>query len=79
VFYQPGRPVADWADVAPRLAGAPPGTDADFIRLMTTGIARTGRPPRPPMLRLHMSRSDAAAVLAYLKSLTPSEPDPGRP
>lgn len=71
VFYQPSRPIADWADVVPRIAGDPPGTPEDFIRLMTTGIARTGKPPRPPMLRLHMDRADAEAVLAYLKSLTP--------
>ena len=62
-------PVANWALVTPRLAGGPPGTDADFIKLMTTGIARTGQPPRPPMLRPHMTRADAEAVLAYLKSL----------
>ena len=70
VFYRPSRPVADWADVVPRIAGDPPGTREEFIRLMTTGIARTGKPPRPPMLRLHMERADAEAVLAYLKSLT---------
>lgn len=66
---RPTYPVANWAEVTPRLAGGPPGTDADFIRLMTTGIARTGQPPRPPMLRPHMTRPDAEAVLAYLKSL----------
>ncbi|MGH9666108.1 MAG: c-type cytochrome [Bryobacteraceae bacterium] len=59
----------EWALVAPRLAGRPPGTDEEFIRLMTTAIARTGEPPRMPMLRLHMTREDAEAVLAYLKSL----------
>jgi mono/diheme cytochrome c family protein len=69
VFYRPSEPVADWADVVPRIAGDPPGTADDFIRLMTTGIARTGAPPRPPMLRLHMERADAEAILAYLKSL----------
>lgn len=66
---RPTYPVANWALVTPRLAGGPPGTDADFIRLMTTGIARTGEPPKPPMLRPHMTRTDAEAVLAYLKSL----------
>jgi mono/diheme cytochrome c family protein len=67
---RPTYPIANWALVTPRLAGGPPGTDAEFIRLMTTGIARTGQPPRPPMLRPHMTRADAEAVLAYLKSLT---------
>lgn len=59
----------NWALRAPRIAGRPPGTDADFIRLMTTGIARTGEPPNPPMLQFHMTKDDAEAVLAYLKSL----------
>jgi len=69
VPYEPATHVADWAEVAPRLAGAPPGTDAEFITLMMTGISRTGRPPRSPMPQFRMSRSDAEAVLAYLKSL----------
>jgi len=62
-------PVANWALIVPRLAGGPPNTDAEFIRLLTTGIARTGAPPRPPMPTFHMTRQDAEAVLAYLKSL----------
>ena len=58
-----------WAVIEPRLAGRPPGTDADFIKLLTTGISRTGAPPRPPMPPFRMTRPDAEAVLAYLKSL----------
>jgi len=59
----------EWALVEPRLAGSPPGTDEQFIHLLTTGISRTGRPPRPPMPPFRMTRDDAEAVLAYLKSL----------
>jgi len=66
---QPTYAVPNWAIVEPRLAGRPPGTDEDFIRLLTTGIARTGAPPNPPMPRFHLTRADAEAVLAYLKSL----------
>jgi len=66
---QPTYAVPNWAVVEPRLAGRPPGTDEDFIRLLTTGISRTGAPPNPPMPRFRMTRSDAEAVLAYLKSL----------
>lgn len=61
--------IANWALVEPRLAGGPPGTDADFIRLLTTGISRTGAPPNPPMPNFRLNRADAEAVLAYLKSL----------
>jgi mono/diheme cytochrome c family protein len=66
---QPTYPSQDWAIKEPRLAGAPPGTDEQFIRLLTTGISRTGRPPNPPMPPFRMTREDAEAVLAYLKSL----------
>jgi mono/diheme cytochrome c family protein len=69
VPYAPARPDGAWADVAPRLAGLPPGTDDQFITLMMTGIARTGRPPRAPMPQFRMTRADAEAVLAYLKSI----------
>jgi mono/diheme cytochrome c family protein len=71
VILTPALPSLEWAQIAPRLAGAPPGTDEQFIKLLTTGIARTGRPPRLPMKQFHMTRADAEAVLAYLKSLQP--------
>jgi mono/diheme cytochrome c family protein len=66
---RPSYPSQYWALVEPRLAGRPPGTDADFVKLLTTGISRTGRPPNPPMPPFRMTRPDAEAVLAYLKSL----------
>ena len=59
----------NWAIAAPRLAGMPPGTDEEFVRLMMTGISRTGARPKRPMPQFHMSQADAEAVLAYLKSL----------
>lgn len=70
IQIRPTYPSPDWAQRAPRIAGRPPGTDADFIKLMMTGIARTGRPPDPPMIQPHMTREDAESVLAYLKSLS---------
>jgi mono/diheme cytochrome c family protein len=66
---QASYPVPKWAVVEPRLAGRPPGTDEEFVRLLTTGISRTGAPPDPPMPPFRMTRPDAEAVLAYLKSL----------
>lgn len=69
VQLQPTYREPHWAVKVPRIAGGPPGTEADFLRLMTTGIARTGNPPNPPMPQFHMTREDAEAVLAYLKSL----------
>jgi mono/diheme cytochrome c family protein len=66
---RPAYPSPYWALVEPRIGGRPPGTDADFIKLLTTGISRTGRPPNPPMPPFRMTRTDAEAVLAYLKTL----------
>jgi len=62
-------PVPNWALIEPRIASHPPGTDEEFVRLLTTGISRTGAPPKPPMPPFRMTRPDAEAVLAYLKSL----------
>ena len=62
-------PSPDWAQICPRIAGTPPGTEEEIVRLLTTGISRTGRPPRPPMPPFRMTHDDAEAVLAYLKSL----------
>jgi len=44
-------------------------TDDEIVRLLMTGISRTGKPPRPPMPQFRMTRGDAEAVLTYLKSL----------
>jgi len=49
----------------------PPATDAQMITLLTTGIWVTSKPLRSPMPSFHMTRADAEAVLAYLKSLIP--------
>jgi mono/diheme cytochrome c family protein len=69
VFFQPAQPVPGWPLTAPRLAGLPPGTDSEIVTLLTTGLWRNGKPLRPPMPRFRMTRPDAEAVVAYLKSL----------
>jgi len=70
VWLMPAMPVSDWPLKAPRIAGLLPGTDADVVTLLTTGVWRDGRRPRPPMPQFRMSREDAEAVVAYLKSLS---------
>jgi hypothetical protein len=57
-----------------RLAGTLPGTDAEMITLLTRGVWKTGKPLRPPMPRFQMTRTDAEAVVAYLKSVKPAGP-----
>ena len=73
VPYMPARSDPNWPILAPRLAGLPPTTDAGMITLLTTAIWVDGQPLRDPMPHFHLTRSDAEAVLAYLKSLTPSQ------
>jgi len=70
VPWQPAKPNGDWPLSAPRIGGTPPASDDDMIKLLTTGIWTTGNPLRAPMPQFRMERSDAEAVVAYLKSLT---------
>ena len=73
VPYLPAQPTPDWPTFAPRLAGLPPASNAGMITLLTTGVWVTGNPLRDPMPYFHMTRADAEAVVAYLKSLTSSQ------
>jgi mono/diheme cytochrome c family protein len=69
VWLKSAEPTEDWPLQAPRIAGALPGTDAEMVTLLTTGIWRTGTYLRPPMPQFRMSRQDAESVIAYLKSV----------
>lgn len=69
VYYQAATKVSDWPQICPRIGGTPPATDEEMITLLTTGIWTDGKQLRDPMPKFHMSREDAAAVVAYLKSL----------
>ncbi len=67
VWLEPASPESNWPLRAPRLAGNPPGTDVEMVKLLTTGIWRNGTTLRPPMPQFQMSVEDAHAVVAYLK------------
>jgi len=69
LWLQPASPIGDWPSQAPRIAGLPPGTEAQMVTLLTTGIWRDGKRPRLPMPQFRMTQQDAQAVVAYLKSL----------
>jgi len=71
--YLSARPDPNWPLQAPRIGGLPPANDAGMITLLTTAIWTDGKPLRDPMPKFHMSRADAEAVLAYLKSVRPSQ------
>ncbi len=75
LWLLPAHPVENWPLKAPRIAGSPPASDEEMIRLLTTGIWKTGTYLRPPMPQFRMSREDAEAVVAYLRSLTPHAGD----
>jgi mono/diheme cytochrome c family protein len=72
VWLKSAEPAEDWPLQAPRIAGTPPGTDAEMVKLLITGIWRDGKFLRPPMPQFRMNRQDAESVVAYLKSLQPA-------
>jgi mono/diheme cytochrome c family protein len=72
LWLQPSKPTGNWPLEAPRIAGIPPGSDEEIVKLLTTGIWRDGKPLRPPMPQFRMTPQDAQAVVAYLRSLNPS-------
>jgi len=69
VPYLPAQPTTDWPINAPRLAGTPPTTNAGMITLLTTAVWIDGKQLKDPMPKFHMTRADAEAVVAYLRSL----------
>ena len=69
VWLLPAHPTENWPLKAPRIAGTPPASDEEMVRLLTTGIWKDGTHLRPPMPQFRMSREDAESVVAYLRSL----------
>jgi mono/diheme cytochrome c family protein len=70
VPFDPVKPDPNWPLTAPRIGGTPlPASDADMVKLLTTGIWTNGEHLRPPMPQFRLDQSDAEAVVAYLKSL----------
>jgi mono/diheme cytochrome c family protein len=59
-----------WAAVAPDIAGLPMfKTDAEAIIFFQSGTNALGKTPNPPMTTTELTREDAEAVVAYLRSL----------
>ena len=59
-----------WADASPNIAGLPGWSTLDAVSFFMTGKYK-GQEPKPPMPVYHLTRRDAEAVVAYLKSLVP--------
>ncbi|HTR26052.1 MAG TPA: cytochrome c [Terriglobales bacterium] len=58
-----------WPMIAPRIGGNPPASDADMVKLLTTGIWTNGKTLHFPMMPFRMNEGDAKAVVAYLKTV----------
>ena len=58
-----------WAIRSVNIRGLGGLPEEAVIRLLTTGIGRNGSSPDPPMPPFRMSRADAEAIVAYLRSL----------
>ena len=69
IWIMPVRPIQNWADRAPALAGLPSFTDVQMERVLEKGSGPEGEVLRPPMHTYHMAPEDAKAIIAYLKSL----------
>lgn len=67
--FKPTIPIPNWTDVAPGIAGLPGWNEKDAIAFLSTGKGLNGKTTNPPMPEFRFSQSDAAAVVAYLKSL----------
>ena len=73
VWIMPVRPIPNWADHVPPLAGLPNYTDEQMERVLEKGVGPQGEVLRPPMHIYHMNAGDAKAIIAYLKSLPPRD------
>ena len=69
MFPQP--PV--WADKSANIAGLQGWKREEAVRFLMTGLAYNNLPARPPMPLYKLNREDAEAIVAYLKSLLPTD------
>ncbi|MBV9056808.1 MAG: c-type cytochrome [Candidatus Eremiobacteraeota bacterium] len=65
-LLKPGMP---FAYRSPKIAGLPQLSTADAVTFLQTGRLPGGARARPPMPQYRFNHGDAAAVVAYLKSL----------
>jgi mono/diheme cytochrome c family protein len=68
-WISPVQPNHNWAELAPPLAGLPSYTDEQAERILENGTGPEGETLRPPMHTYHLTREDAQAIIAYLRSL----------
>lgn len=66
--FKPDHPMP-FAAVAVPIAGLPGFTDEQALKFLETGMDVSGKPAMPPMPQFRLNHDDAAAVVAYLRSL----------
>lgn len=70
IAVAPKQPIPGWAEYAPQLAGLPGHySEAQLVTFLETGVRPDGSHAGPPMPPYRFSRTDAEAVVAYLKTL----------
>ena len=69
IWIEPVRPIQNWADRVPPIAGLPGLSVEQAERVLEKGIGPQGEALRPPMHIYHMKHADAKAIIAYLNSL----------
>jgi len=72
IWILPVKPIPNWADRAPALAGFPGFTEEQGERVLEKGTGPEGETLRPPMHIYHTNQADAKAMIAYLRSLQQS-------
>ena len=69
--FKATMPMPKWAAVSPPIAGLPGWSAANAVTFLMTGKDPNGEMADPPMPQYRMTRDDATAAVAYLKSLPP--------
>jgi len=69
VWIEPVHPLNNWAQFAPPLAGLPVLSAEQAEQVLEMGQGANGHEIQPPMHIYRLSRADAQAVIAYLRSL----------
>ena len=69
LWLNPSTAIPNWPLRAPRIGETPPATNEQMVTLLTTGVWIDGKNLRAPMPQFRMTREDAEAVVAYLRSM----------
>jgi mono/diheme cytochrome c family protein len=75
-WIMPVHNMTNWAWRAPAIAGLEGFTDTQAETVLEKGVGPNGIAIHPPMHIYHMNHADAQAVVAYLRSLSSSYPQP---